>query len=93
MLLRKAAVLLALLFFASGSDASDGKDWYPFLENKGWYSSQGGSGASSSATTPSKSSDGSAAQPTTQSTFTSPMTATNTTNQPDGQQKKSDWFK
>ena len=93
-MLRKIAILFVLLSIPLCANASDGKGWYPFMQNKGWYPWQGQSGSSGSTETKEEP----LVQPTTQnssSNSTQPMTNTSSQSgnqQTQSNQTQSSWF-
>ena len=71
------------------ANASDEKSWYPFLQNKGWYPTEGQSGSTGSTTD----TGNSMVQQTTQPSGGSFVpTNTNTSSQGNTQPGKSSWF-
>ena len=90
-MLRKIAILLILLSIPLCANASDGKGWYPFMQNKGWYPWQGQSSSTENKEEP-------LVQPTTQnSSSNSAQPTTNASSQSGNQQTQSNqtqssWF-
>ena len=87
-ILRKIAVLFVLLFIPLWANASDEKGWYPFMQNRGWYPTEGQSSSTGSAAD----AGNSAMQPTPQPAANSTQSVINPSSQINNQQAQSSSF-